>query len=72
MLAVWAFRHASDLSANRKLMTTIKTLQSNERIRGAVLEREDQKASMRQTRRVDQVFWLMSGGRQRARICEPW
>ena len=50
---------------------SIGTLQSNERMRGAVLGTENQKTSMRQTSRVDQVFWLVSGGRQTARICDP-
>src|SRR6267143_2225158 len=39
---------------------------------GTVLTRENQKDSMRQTSRVDQDFWVVRPGRQRARICEPW
>ena len=31
-----------------------------------------QKDSRRQTRRADHTFCVVSGGRQTARICEPW
>jgi hypothetical protein len=38
---------------------------------GGVLETENQKVSMRQTRRTDQDFWVVRPGCQTARICEP-
>jgi len=57
-----AFRSDSSRSTSRFGVRPVKAHQP---------AAKSQKASMRQTSRVTQVFCVLSSGRQTARICEP-
>ncbi|OLE48893.1 MAG: dimethylhistidine N-methyltransferase [Acidobacteria bacterium 13_1_20CM_3_58_11] len=60
-----ALRSDSSTSTSRFLASSVRP------VRACQPAAKSQKASMRQTSRVAQVFCVLSAGRQTARICEP-